>query len=207
MKIVAISDTHDLHKEITIPECDVLIVAGDFTCHRVPIVYYYEDFNAWLGSVPAKHKIVVAGNHDTYFERYPNEARELLTNATYLQDSGIEIDGVKFWGSPWTPYFNAWAFMEPDPFLKKYWDKIPKDTDVLVTHGPPFGILDSFDNNNVGSFSLLNKVTELDDLKLHFFGHIHESYGKEGKFYNVAQCDGDYNITNKPVMVEFNKDA
>lgn len=218
MKICAISDTHDNHRQIRIPECDVLVVAGDFTCHRSPILANYVDFNDWLRTVPAKHKIVVAGNHDTLFELNNELARSVLTEAIYLQDSGVVIDGVNFWGSPWTPFFASWAFMKPDEMLKDYWDKIPEETNVLITHGPPQGILDTTyeygkapEGKHVGSFGLREKVFErgLPELRAHIFGHIHESFGatsqapnRPNKFYNVAQSNVNNEIVNKPVIIE-----
>lgn len=201
MKIVAISDTHDQHKSIKIPKCDILIVAGDFTSHRDPVISDYQDFNDWLGDQPAKHKIVVAGNHDTLFEQRPVYAQALLTNAIYLQDSGTVIEGIKIWGSPWTPEFNGWAFMKPDEQLKEYWDKIPSDTDLLITHGPPKGILDvNIEGQECGSKTLRNRLESL-RLHAHIFGHIHEATGKEWKrvgvntvcFMNVSQT----NISNE----------
>lgn len=217
MKICAISDTHDNHRQITIPDCDVLVVAGDFTCHRNPITANYTDFNDWLRTVPAKRKIVVAGNHDTLFEQNPTLARSILSEATYLQDSGVVIDGVNFWGSPWTPFFASWAFMKPDEMLKEYWDKIPDETEVLITHGPAHNILDKTlhygktpEGEHVGSFSLrehfVDRMPEKLKLKAHIFGHIHEDYGiyYDGvvRAYNVAQTNVFNEIVNKPVIIE-----
>lgn len=205
MKICAISDTHDQHRKITIPEADILLVAGDFTCHREPILQKYTDFYEWLKEQPAKHKIVVAGNHDTLFEKQNDLARKIFIGVTYLQDSGVEIEGLKIWGSPVTPFFADWAFMEPDNMLKAHWDLIPNDTDILVTHGGPYGILDKtgdvYGNVSCGSKSLTVRLREL-NLKLHVFGHIHESYGKEGVYVNAAQCDEMNNLKNEPIIIE-----
>lgn len=209
MKIVAISDTHDNHRQIKIPECDVLVVAGDFTCHRHPILSNYVDFNDWLRVQPAKDKLVVAGNHDMLFESNPSLAREILSEATYLEDSGTTIRGVNFWGSPWTPFWASWAFMKPDEMLKEYWDKIPDETNVLITHGPAFGILDTTyqygktpEGKSAGSFSLMERIRELKQLQAHIFGHIHESYGSQGVFHNVAQSNVKNEIINEPVVIE-----
>lgn len=213
MKIVALSDTHDNHRQIKIPDCDVLVVAGDFTCHRNPVLANYVDFNDWLRIQPAKRKIVVAGNHDTLFELDNNFARSILTEAIYLQDSGVVIDGVNFWGSPWTPFFANWAFMKPDEVLEEYWAKIPDETNVLITHGPAYQILDTTfeygktpEGKHAGSFSLLERIKELTALKAHIFGHIHESFGKETSalesFYNVAQTNVRNEIVNEPVIIE-----
>lgn len=202
MKIVAISDTHDQHRQIKIPNCDLLIVAGDFTSRRDPSIADYVEFNDWLHSQPAERIIVVAGNHDTLFEKRNEFAREILTNATYLEDSGTKIGGLNFWGSPWTPFFNHWAFMKPDEFLHEYWNEIPDFTDVLITHGPPWGVLDvNTDGENCGSFSLKEKLETLKP-KAHIFGHIHESKGKKDNSYNVSVCDANYNPVNGVTIIE-----
>lgn len=206
MKIVCISDTHDQHEKVKIPEADLLIVAGDFTCHRDPILKNYENFNEWLGKQPVKHKVVVAGNHDTLLEQIGHEASQsLLSNAVYLQDSGVYIDGLGIWGSPWTPLFANWAFMKPDQELTQYWDRIPGDTAILVTHGGAYGHLDKtgelYGSRRVGSESLEARLKEL-QLKLHVFGHIHESYGQQGIYVNAAQCDEMNNLINEPIVVD-----
>lgn len=216
MKIVAISDSHDQHRQIEIPPCDILIVAGDFTCHRDPILENYEDFGEWLKGLPIKHEIVVAGNHDTLFDRIYDrdgvfDGKDFFDHfgATYLEDSCIEIEGLNIYGSPWTPEFNGWAFMKPDAELKEYWDKIPDDTDVLVTHGGPYGILDqNLEGQYCGSSSLLGRIHKLRNLKYHIFGHIHEAKGQHhskelpATFINASQCDRLNNLVNKPVIIE-----
>ncbi|MBC7410804.1 MAG: metallophosphoesterase, partial [Arcicella sp.] len=103
-----------------------------------------EMFNEWMGSLPHRHKVVIAGNHDFFFEKYPKEAKRLITNATYLNDSGILIEGLHIWGSPIQPWFYDWAFnRKRGKDIRKHWDLIPTNTDILITHGPPFGILDA----------------------------------------------------------------
>jgi Icc-related predicted phosphoesterase len=105
-------------------------------------------------------------------------------NVIYLQDTETIINGKKFYGTPWTPSFNNWSFMKDDDILNRYWDNIPDDVDVLITHGPAFGIADEVEEVkegkiNVGSKSLLKKIETLKTLNLeyHLFGHIHECYG------------------------------
>ena len=141
MRIVCLSDTHNLHSAFAVPEGDVLVHAGDATLRgtREEVVA----FDAWLGTLPHRHKVLVAGNHDWLFEREPDRARGMITNATYLQDEGVTIDGLAFWGSPWQPWFLSWAFnLQRGAPLREKWDRIPAATDVLITHGPPHGILD-----------------------------------------------------------------
>lgn len=179
MRIVAISDTHDCHLQYSsehLPSGDILIHGGDMT--RRGTLAELEDFNTWLGSLDYEHKIVIAGNHDWCFQRTPTEARELLTHGTYLEDSGVEIAGLQFWGSPWQPDYNDWAFNLPrGECLAQKWQLIPDQTDVLITHGPPYGIGDRVSaGDHVGCKELLKRVTLIQP-RLHIFGHIHEAYG------------------------------
>ena len=147
MKIICISDTHNLHKELKIPDGDILIHAGDMTC--IGGIYEIKEFNQCLGTLPQRHKIVVAGNNDLYFESVPLLANLLITNAVYLNDSGIEIEGLKIWGSPISPNYQDWAFnRERGEAIRKHWEMIPEDTDILITHCPPFGIL-GFNNRGI----------------------------------------------------------
>jgi hypothetical protein len=121
---------------------------------------------------------VIAGNHDWCFQRYPAEARRRLTNAVYLEDDTAEVAGLKIYGSPWQPRFCDWAFnLDPGPELAAKWAMIPGDTDVLVTHGPPEGILDLTRRwYRVGDADLRARVREIRP-GLHVFGHIHEAAG------------------------------
>lgn len=209
MRIVAIGDTHGFHKQIDIPNGDVLIFAGDILRYggRKELV----EFNSWLGTLPQLHRIVIAGNHDVCFEMYPNIVRGILTNASYLQDEEIVIDGIKFYGSPWTSRFGDWAFMlDRGEGQAEKWKQIPNDTDVLVTHSPPYGILDEAmeqaSNGNrylksFGSRTLRDRLNEL-SLKAHIFGHIHEGHGKEEIYYNVSICNKDYQPVNPVTIIE-----
>ncbi len=177
MRIVCISDTHGWHDRADVPEGDVLVHAGDITRHGS--LKDVEDFDRWLGALPHEHKIVICGNHDWCFQETPAEARARLTNATYLEDSGCEIEGLKFYGSPWTPWFSDWAFMLPrGSELAAKWAQIPNELAVLITHGPSEGILD---RNRIGECcgcrDLLYRVLEVKP-RLHVFGHIHEAAGR-----------------------------
>ncbi|AMV23635.1 Calcineurin-like phosphoesterase superfamily domain protein [Gemmata sp. SH-PL17] len=177
MRIVCISDTHGWHDRADVPEGDVLVHAGDITRHGS--LKDVEDFDRWLGTLPHKHKIVICGNHDWCFQETPMEARVRLTNATYLEDSGCEIEGLKFYGSPWTPCFSDWAFMLPrGSELAAKWAQIPNGLDVLITHGPSEGILDRNRTGECcGCRDLLYRVLEVKP-RLHVFGHIHEAAGR-----------------------------
>ena len=162
MRIVAISDTHGQHNWIKLPKGDVLIHAGDFTKRgsRLEI----KEFSLWLEKQKEKFKyiIIVAGNHDFYFEQNREDAKTLLPEGIiYLEDSGIELDNVKFWGNPWSTKFHDWAFMKEDIDLGHSFSLIPDRTDVLITHGPPYSILDKTKSGeHVGSKTLLNKIKQ-----------------------------------------------
>ena len=181
MRIIFISDTHSNHRRFDIPDGDVLAHTGDFTKggNRREIV----DFASWLRDQPHKNKIVIAGNHDFGMQRSPEAFEQLFQKpgVRYLRDSGVCIDGVHFWGSPWQPEYFDWAFNLPrrGPELHEFWEMIPERTNVLLTHGPPNGILDStFDGRLVGCEILKRRIGELPNLKVHAFGHIHEGYGR-----------------------------
>jgi Icc-related predicted phosphoesterase len=199
MRIVAISDTHGLHEKVkNLPEGDVLVHAGDFMnagVHLREII----SFNHWLGEQKQfKHRVVCAGNHDKYFEAEPGTARNLLENATYLENSGITLDGVRFWASPYTPEFYDWAFMySRGTAAAKYWKQIPDRLDVLITHGPPLGILDQVapGAEHLGCSELLDAI-QIKKPKVHLFGHIHGGAGtveKDGvRFVNAAFLNEAY---------------
>jgi len=201
-KIIIISDTHGLHEDVLIPDGDVLIHAGDFTAKGA--LSDVEVFNHFLGRLPHRHKIVIAGNHEHCFERTPHEARALLTNAIYLQDECVTIEGVSYYGSPWQPWFFDWAFnLKRGAALKAKWDSIPEETDVLITHGPPAGVADvTAGGLSVGCEDLLNRVA-LVKPTLHAFGHIHEGYGvkhsESTTFVNASICDFEYAPVNPAI--------
>ena len=191
-----------------LPDADVIIHCGDFTSvgHSHEIV----NFMKWFGSLNQfKHKIIIAGNHDWLFETHRLIALEKVPeNVIYLEDSGVEIDGVKFYGIPVQPPFNNWAFNRPEHKLAEHWKAIPDDTDILITHGPPHTIFDwsIYDNIHTGSPSLYFEVVERIKPKLHCFGHIHGGYGIkviEGTtFLNASNLDEDYMCVNAPVLFE-----
>jgi Icc-related predicted phosphoesterase len=205
VRIVCISDTHERHDEVTIPDGDILIHAGDFTF--LGDGEAIKSFNAWLGKLPHKNKVVVAGNHELTLWRHPELYRPLLTNCIYLEDTGVEIEGIKIWGSPVTPEFGSWAFMKKrGPQLHRHWEQIPDGLDILVTHGPPYGIGDRLERGeHVGDTDLLRAV-EQKKPKYHICGHIHCAYGERDlgqiKYVNAAICDEDYEPTNKPIVID-----
>jgi Icc-related predicted phosphoesterase len=209
LKLVLISDTHGKHDQVVLPEGDVLIHAGDFCMgDRRGKIKELSSFATWFAKQPHRHKIVIAGNHDWATEAFMKEEAEWIlrkdffSTAHYLRDSEVTINGVKFYGSPWQPTFYDWAFnADRGPDIKTRWDKIPQDTKVLITHGPPMGILDRVWNDIVGCADLTNAVARIKP-KVHVFGHIHCGYGFKlfngTQFYNAALCDEAYNLRNKP---------
>lgn len=182
MRVVCISDTHNLHNDAEIPHGDLLIHAGDITAIGEMDVLI--DFNQWLGKLPHTYKIVVAGNHDFCFEKQPAKAQAVLTNAIYLNNSGCEIEGLKIWGSPISPispkFGGDWAFnVERGPEIRRYWEQIPANIDILITHCPPYGILDRNEiGNNEGCKDLMDLIENHIRPRVHIFGHIHEAHGQ-----------------------------
>ena len=205
MKIVCISDTHSLHNRMEIPDGDLLIHAGDVSSRGG--MSEIADFNEWLGKLPHLHKVIIAGNHDFGFERYPKESKALITNAKYLNDSGIAIKGLKIWGSPIQPWFYDWAFnRKRGKEIRKHWNMIPTDTDILITHGPPFGILDDTERGEkVGCADLMDIIQTRVKPRLHVFGHIHEAYGQQQVddtlFVNASMVNLAYFPVNQAIVV------
>ena len=178
MRIVAVADTHLFHHELVVPDGDVFIHAGDM-CRGGDLAELAEAAE-YIRSLPHRHKIVVAGNHDWPFAETPAEARALLGNdVVYLEDSGVTLEGVRFWGSPWQPEYHGWAFNLPrGKALAAKWALVPSTTHVLVTHAPPHGIGDrsSMGGEREGCRDLRDRVLEVAP-RLHLFGHIHEDGG------------------------------
>lgn len=253
VRFVCMSDTHSLtsHLKQDIPDGDVFLHAGDFT--RSGAVSEVRDFNAWLGKLPHKHKIVIAGNHELSFDPAFQDKDQLsadcrsghigssilpinqkllltptsascgiieecnstcsqikceLTNCHYLEDEAIILYGLKIYGSPWQPEFGDWAFNLPrgQSCLDK-WNRIPQDTDILLTHSPPLGFGDLCSTGvRAGCVELLSTVQKRVLPKYHVYGHIHEGYGvrSDGKvvYVNASTCDINYMPRNAPVVFD-----
>ena len=168
-----------------------------------------EDFLDWFGKQPFSHKVFIAGNHDFFFEREKDALiRRLLPKTVhYLKEESCLINGLRIWGSPYTPWFFRWAFNKKrgEP-LAKLWRLIPPDTDILLTHGPVYGILDTaLNERHTGDVDLLNRVMEVRP-KAHVCGHIHEAYGmvkrKGVRFVNACVLNEAYELANKPIVFE-----
>jgi len=208
-KIVCLSDTHNYNEQIAVPDGGILIHAGDATIQGTidEIVL----FNEWFTNLPHPHKIFVAGNHDWLFETSNRLARTLLDSSIhYLEDSSVEIENLKIYGSPWQPRFFDWAFnLTRGTELAEKWRLIPGDTDILITHGPPFGILDEVPRQywieNTGCDELRKRIEQVRP-RLHVFGHIHCGYGQMEKFgvqfVNASNCDESYEPVNSPIVID-----
>jgi Icc-related predicted phosphoesterase len=209
MKLVLMSDTHMSHHDLVVPDGDVLVHAGDITFGpkgHEPLSMY-ESFNRWLGTLPHQYKIVIPGNHDCLAERRPDLIKQTMTNCHFLIDEEFVIDGVKFYGLPWTPRFFDWAFNADGEKMQEMCDKIPTKTKVLITHGPPFGILDLTPRTgHAGSMVLYDAIVNRIKPELVVFGHIHSGYGtiKAGEitFVNASIVDEQYMNANSPVVFE-----
>ena len=214
--LVLISDTHTKHLEIEdqlkliyAEHPDSIIVhSGDISYRGRK--WEVEEFIEWYSGLPFKNKIMIAGNHDFLFENSPEVAKDILDRIgpgiIYLNDSGVELEGLKFWGSPVTPWFHNWAFNRVGEKINEHWDLIPVDTNILITHGPPYLTLDATKSGlRVGCPELANKIKDLSDLKVHVFGHIHEAEGiveKNGVIYvNATILDLYYEVKNSPVIL------
>lgn len=214
MRLVCISDTHMAHRSLILPEGDVLIHAGDAT--GTGTTDEVSRFLAWFSSQSHRYKVLIAGNHDWLFQRRPELATALLAehpSITYLQDAGVEIEGVKFWGSPWQPWFLDWAFNAPrkGDKLRRMWNRIPIDTEVLITHGPPHGTLDQvFGGPHLGCEELTIRLASVRP-RVHVFGHIHANYGvaqsKSTTYVNASSCTEEYQALNQPIVVDLTPDA
>jgi Icc-related predicted phosphoesterase len=204
IRIVCISDTHGLHRNLSIPGGDVLIHAGDITYFGSSGALY--EFNEYMGLLPHSHKIVIAGNHDFCIADDPKACTEILTNCIYLQDQSVTVEGIKFYGSPWQPWFHDMAFnLQRGPDIKAKWDLIPEDTDVLITHGAPYGHLDQIQGISQGCQDLLVTVERVRP-KLHVFGHVHKGAGisknEYTTFINASSCDQWYKLANRPIVID-----
>ncbi len=236
MKITCISDTHNKHKKLDVGSGDILIHSGDATGRGEH--GEIRAFLKWYGSQDYTFKIFVAGNHDWGFERDPERFEKMCeeNDIIYLNDSGTVIqdfdsgEDIHIWGSPVQPEFCNWAFnrkieeklsVDPnfDPYhgykpnvhawIKPHWDKIPDNTDILITHGPPKGILDEVptmdyltkEYERVGCPHLMDAIKRIEP-SLHVFGHIHEQSGVmvSGKttFCNASILNDMYNVNYRP---------
>ena len=208
MKILIISDTHNKHRLLSnLPEADIIIHCGDITGNGGS--EKIKEFMAWFSPLEQfKYKIFVAGNHDWLFERDNLRARKLVPkNIIYLEDEEIIIDGIKFYGTPVQKHFCNWAFNRDESILAQHWAKIPNDTDILITHSPPYGIGDNVPRYGCqGSPSLYKEIVERIRPLVSAYGHIHEGYCIKVldniTFINASNLNGSYQCVNDPILIE-----
>ena len=217
-KIVFISDTHNKHKHLTskgmgniLGSGDYLIHAGD--CTSMGSKNEITQFLEWFSNTDFKHKIFIAGNHDFGFEQQTDIAQEYKDmGVIYLFDNEVTIDGIKFYGSPWQPEFHNWAFnLSRGEELSEKWEQIPNDVDILITHGPAYGILDYAPiGGHVGCEELYRKIVEVKP-KIHVCGHIHDGYGQKNmggiEFLNASVLNDRYEHAHKPIVVEYDTET
>lgn len=208
LRIVCISDTHELHRDLVVPPGDVLIHAGDFTFWGKGTKAIV-DFNSWLGEQPHQWRIVTCGNHEFAFEADPG-LRGLLTNATLLLNESAMIGRARVWASPLTVHYGG-AFGRSNAANRvKAYASIPMDTDILVTHGPPYGVLDTSPAECLGPAGdreLREAVIRVRPT-LHVFGHVHSGYGvrqtRHTTFINAALFGLDATL-NRPIVLEMSR--
>jgi Icc-related predicted phosphoesterase len=206
MRIVMLSDTHMMHEEVNLPSGDTVIHCGDFCSsgHKLE----FDVFAEWFDRLPYANKILVAGNHDMYAEYNKKGIKDSLTDTIYLENEAVTIDGVTFWGSPVTQPFNEWAFNWNSEKRQALYDSIPDEIDVLITHGPPFSILDKDDGGYTFGCTHLREAVLRIKPQIHCFGHLHPSYGTykdditRTTFVNCSVVNDAYNVVNKPIVIK-----
>lgn len=217
MRFVMLSDTHG--HSVDIPEGDASLYAGDWSPGRGDLEDTH-NFVEWIGSLPHKYKIVIPGNHDFAADKYDGITRQFFINngIKYLINEPAQLldteneRSIMIWGSPYHPKIWGKFELERGGELRANWSLIPEDTDVLITHGPPYGILDESKKDFAGSvgddelnqYYLKHRIIDTRPPFLHVFGHIHEAYGqkkiRDTQFINASICDENYDPVNKPIV-------
>ncbi|TQD39601.1 metallophosphatase domain-containing protein [Haloflavibacter putidus] len=207
MNIICISDTHNQHRLLNIPYGEVLVHTGDFTegGTKREVV----DFFKWFAQQPHPYKVCIAGNHEFYLEKInTTQLAEIIpSNVHYLFQSSICIENVKFWGSPYSPINSRWAFSKTSNAIAKHWEKIPQDTDVLLTHTPPYNILDESEAEVALGCEHLRKRVEKIQPQFHIFGHLHNNYGKISRnkitYVNATSFNKNSKLINSPIKLRY----
>ena len=226
LRVVCISDTHGMHEQVPVPPGDILLHTGDLTGTGAPAEL--RALADWLGSQPHTHKVVIAGNHDltlhvdyyrSAWRRFHRRARPFDAEAirhrfvsddrfTYLEDGLVELGGLRIYGSPWQPTFYDWAFnLDRGAPIAAVWDRIPRDVDILLTHGPPLGRGDlCVSGQRAGCLDLLKAVQGRVRPRFHVFGHIHEGYGATSDghttYINASTCTVQYQPRQPPFVFD-----
>ena len=204
MKLIVLSDNHTNY-DFETPEGDVLIHCGDFTDTGKPSEI--EKFRDYLKEQPHRHKLFIFGNHEKVDRevKYWIDYLEDGTGATCIHEKLVCINGINFFGSSYTPKFMNWAFMQTDGTRKRYWENMVEDMDVLVTHGPPRGIMDKIESGIEIGCEYLRKFVDRVKPKYHFFGHNHAGAGiqtnSDTLFINAALLTEHYQKFRPPIVV------
>lgn len=211
MRLVLLADTHTFQADLAgkVPDGDLLVHAGDMG--RAGDEAELTEVAHWLRSLPHRHKIVTAGNHDALFESDPGRAREIFAGIHVLLDEEATVGGLRCYGAPWTPRYHSWAFMKPRGApMAAVWAKVPYGLDLLITHGPPHGVLDDASSYRGGAWAgpdlsgceELAKRVALVKPRVHAFGHIHGQQGRlerDGTIFvncTTSECEG------RPVVLD-----
>lgn len=206
MRIVIISDTHGKHRELGTLSGDVLIHCGDFCDGFDNDGAHLGAIDCWFSEQNFERILCVGGNHDFAAQDRHAKGIPIFGNAVFLQDEEYVFNGVTFYGTPWLPDLSEWAYYLSDDERKRKWELIPSYTDVLITHTPPFGILDlPRSGGNVGCPFLRSTVAEIAP-RLHCFGHIHASAGRSDHektfFVNASVIDSNYKVRHAPLVID-----
>jgi len=199
-----VSDTHRKHREVTIPHCDILIHCGDFCSFQRAEIPTLDDADSWFAESPANQVVCIGGNHDFALQHREFE----FSHARFLEDELVEIDGLRIYGTPWCPYLSGFAYYATSDELLEHWKQIPSGIDILITHTPPFGLLDlpTSGTINLGCPHLREELKRIRP-RLHVFGHVHASHGileTSGTLYiNAAIVGGpDFDVRHRPTTIK-----
>lgn len=203
-----ISDTHDTFQDISmlVPDnTDIVFLTGDMTYHGKPDELDRLKDQLIKMKRKVKHIVAIVGNHEKGCQANPQLWIDTMKSigVELLMHESIEVEGYKIFGSPWSPYFGNWAYNYQRSIGEDLWAEIPEGTEILLTHGPMYGVLDKCANGNVGCVDLYNRINSgLPELKFHLFGHIHEAHGtvkfKQVTCINSSIMNGGYRFVNKP---------
>ncbi len=203
MNAMFIGDTYGQHDAILLPRGNMIVHAGNITKNGTRAEV--EDFLQWFSSLPYKHKIFIAGAHDRFLETDPAAVRAMIPEGVvYLEESGVEIEGLKIWGSPYNCYNHGSAFSCDATEIVAHWEKIPAETDMVIIHTPAYGVLDeNFKGEHEGSKELLRRLVKVEP-KYFIYGHRQSTHGYEYRhgihFINASVSNEEFKITHKPVF-------
>ena len=213
-KIVCVSDTHSNQSKYKIPKCDLFIAAGDLINNKEG-EKEMKSFSTWLDQIESKYKVIIGGNHDNYLDKNKTKIKELFPNAHYLEYNSLQLKepNLSIYGAPCILrrhiFISGNAFSLSGDQIKRQWEKIPKNIDILVTHVPPYDVLDfTSDKKHVGSKWLRNEICNRIQPKVHIFGHNHDSinYFALGKFKNGNKClfvNASVYYKSNPCIIEY----